>query len=103
MRIVSFSFRHADADQATIKHQSFVNSPMGNKSVTALPGIGEVWGQQLKAKGFGQASQIFGQYLVLAKDGVRFTSWIRQLCGIDEGRAWRVYSALEEWSQQYFN
>ena len=102
MRIVSFSFRHV-AYPTTIKHQNFVNSPMGTvKPVTALPGIGKIWGGQLMENGFGLASQIFGQYLSSAQNRERFTSLVQQNCGIGTKRAWGLYSALDEWSQQYF-
>jgi len=102
VRIVSFSFRHV-VYRTTIKHQNFVNSPIGTvKPVTVLPGIGKVWGGQLTENGLGQAYQIFGQYLFLAQDGERFTYWLQEKCGIGTKRAWRVHSALDEWNQQYF-
>ena len=75
---------------------------MGVKLVTVLPGIGTVWGGELTENGFGQASQIFGQYLALGQDEERFTYWLRQNCGIGPTRAGHVYSALHEWNQQYF-
>ena len=75
---------------------------MGVKPVTVLPGIGTVWGGQLMENGFGQASQIFGQFLVLGQDWERFSYWLQQNCGIGPKRAYRVYSALHEWNQQYF-
>lgn len=102
VRIVSFSFRYV-VHPTTIKHQSFVSLPMGTiKPVTALPGIGRVWGGQLTENGIGRAAQLFGQYLVLEQDGERFTDWLRQKCGIGVKRSWCVYSALHEWNQQYF-
>lgn len=33
----------------TQKHRDFINEPMGNKSVKAIPGIGEEFAAELKA------------------------------------------------------
>ncbi|KOB75294.1 putative dna-bridging protein baf, partial [Operophtera brumata] len=35
----------------TIKHRKFAIEPMGKKSVTELPGIGDVLGKRLQEKG----------------------------------------------------
>lgn len=108
MKIVSLSFRNAqlithNVQRTTYKHDIFVSSPMGNKLVMALPGIGRTWGAQLTQNGFGHASQIFGQYLVLNQDKESFKSWLQQNCGIYPYYAGCVYSALREWSEQYYN
>ena len=39
------------------KHKEFVAEPMGEKSVMALAGIGEVLGKRLEEKGFDKVSQ----------------------------------------------
>lgn len=74
---------------------------MGEKLVTALPGIGGVGVKSLNQKGYEYASQIFGKFLVLKEDEGKFKDWL-QRCGIGEAYCGRVYSALQEWSVQYF-
>ena len=83
------------------KHNCFVSSPMGDKSVTALPGIGRVMEDKLKQKGFEQASQIFGSFLMMKKDKDKFTGWLQTECGIGARYSERVQDALQEWSQHY--
>ena len=83
------------------KHTLFVNSPMGGLPVTALPGIGPVWGGQLKQNGYVLSTQIFGQYLVMQQDYAGFTGWLQNLCGIGPKCSWRVYNALEEKSHHH--
>ena len=43
----------------TKKHKDFISEPMGDKPLTALAGIGEVYGERLKATGFEKVSCIF--------------------------------------------
>lgn len=43
----------------TQKHRNFVSEPMGDKGVTALPGIGEALGRNLERKGFDKVSSDF--------------------------------------------
>ena len=40
------------------KHSSFVQEPMGYKSVTQLPGIGNAVGKRLKDAGFDHVSML---------------------------------------------
>ena len=83
------------------KHTFFVNSLMGDLPNTALPGIGPVWGAQLKQNGYLQATQIFGQYLVMQQDYERFIGWLQNHCGIGLKCSWRVYNALKERSHHH--
>jgi len=52
------------------KHKDFVAEPMGEKSVNALAGIGEVLGKRLEDKGF---------------DKVRFTKMFHNYCSQPHG------------------
>jgi len=71
--------------------------------VTALPGIGPVWGAELKKKGIVHASQIYGQFLTMKKDEGMFTVWLQQQCGISARHARSVYNALQDWSQHHLS
>ena len=71
--------------------------------VTAFPGIGPVWGAELKKKGIVHASQIYGQFLTMNKDEGMFTVWLQQQCGISARHARSVYNALQERSQHYLS
>ena len=70
--------------------------------VTALPGIGPVWGAQLNENGIVLASQIYGQFLTMKKDQGMFTVWLQQ-CGISARHARSVYNALQDWSQHHLS
>ena len=74
---------------------------MGKNLVTELPRIGPAGKRNLNQKGFEYASQIFGQFLVLKEDEGEFNDWLQQ-CGIGKAYCGSVYSALQEWSEQYF-
>ena len=71
--------------------------------VTALPGIGPVWGAQLNENGIVLASQIYGQFLTMKKDQGIFTVWLQQQCGISARHARSVYNALQDWSQHHLS
>lgn len=89
------------ANNPSLKHTTFVNSPMAGKPVTEIPGIGPVWGQELVQKEFVYATQILGQYLVFSQDEKKFRDWLKLQCGIGDKQCRSVYNALQEWSQQY--
>ena len=72
---------------------------MAGKLVTALPGIGPVWGRRLNEKGFFYATQILGQYLLLNQNPQDFIAWLQNQFGIYWG--WCVYNALHVWCQHH--
>ena len=98
--IVSFSFRNV-ANNPSLKHTTFVNSPMAGKLVTEIPGIGPALGEELRMKEFVYATQILGQYLVFSQDEKKFRDWLKLQCGIGDKQCRSVYIALQEWSQHY--
>lgn len=83
------------------KHRNFVSEPMGDKPVTDLAGIGEVFGKKLKEAGFDKAYVVLGQYLVLKKNQELFIDWITEACGADKRRAGECYQCLTDWCSQF--
>lgn len=61
----------------TQKFRRFVDEPMGEKDVSALPGIGNTFASVFKENGFNMAHQVLGQYLVFDKDENRFKDWLK--------------------------
>lgn len=83
------------------KHRAFVNGPIGKKKVTALAGIGDIYGKRLKAQGINQAYVVLGHFLVLEKDKVKFKNWINEKCGATERCSEDCYNCLKEWCDHY--
>ena len=84
------------------KHDNFVNSPMGQKEVSKLPGIGTTLKQRLNEKGITRAYQVFGQFLVLNKDRDSFFEWLRGF-GADDGQCKACFDALDDWSKHHLD
>lgn len=74
---------------------------MAGKQVTEIPGIGPVWGEELRQWGFLYATQILGQYLVFNQHALMFIGWLQQQCGIWRQYGWYVYRALQDWCIQH--
>ncbi|XP_061600802.1 barrier-to-autointegration factor-like isoform X1 [Cololabis saira] len=77
------------------KYLDFVHEPMEDKPVTALPGIGETLGQNLRARGFIRASAVLGQFL--QRDPEKFKTWLKKAIGANAYQANCCTRALEEW------
>lgn len=84
----------------TKKHALFISEPMGNKPVTAIPGIGPLAGGRLNQENYFYAYQLYGQYLVRGKDEEAFREWFRTTTG--ESISMPCVNAFREWTQQYF-
>ncbi|KAG7223366.1 hypothetical protein INR49_015722 [Caranx melampygus] len=83
------------------KHKEFVAEPMGEKSVMALAGIGEVLGKRLEEKGFDKAYVVLGQFLVLKKDEELFRDWLKDTCGANSKQQGDCYGCLKEWCDAF--
>ncbi|XP_030293576.1 barrier-to-autointegration factor-like [Sparus aurata] len=79
------------------KHNDFVAEPMGDKPVTALPGIGEILGGRLKEKGFGKAYNVLGNFLALNRDEKRFRDWLKDTCQASSEQQSDCYGCLKDW------
>ena len=87
--------------QTTEKHYKFVNTPMINKSVRKIPGIGLNYGGALISKGFPKAHQVYGQFLILDMKSDRFMVWLQNVCGARDYYAWACYNALHCYSMNH--
>ncbi|XP_029927170.1 barrier-to-autointegration factor-like [Myripristis murdjan] len=83
------------------KHQDFVDEPMGNKAVTALPGIGDALGTKLQKQDFDKAYMVLGQYLVLKKNTEQFTEWLKKASGANSRQAAECTESLHEWCNNF--
>ncbi len=83
------------------KLRNFVSEPIGDKSVNDLPGIGEVLGDRLKKKGYTNAYNVLGQFLLLNKDQELFCDWMKLTSSANAKQAMDCYTALNEWCSSY--
>lgn len=83
------------------KHRNFVQEPMGEKTVSAVAGIGYVLGGRLTDRGFDKAYVILGQYLVLKKDKQRFKDWLKETCGANAKQQEDCYQCLKGWCDNF--
>ncbi|XP_046561947.1 barrier-to-autointegration factor-like [Haliotis rubra] len=85
----------------TQKQQNFVSEPMGDKPVTALPGIGPVLGERLNEAGFDKAKDVLGQYLVMKEDKESFKGWVKDTCDANSKQAEDCANCLKDWSNDH--
>ncbi|XP_041947873.1 barrier-to-autointegration factor-like [Alosa sapidissima] len=85
------------------KHKEFVAEPMGEKSVNALAGIGEVLGKRLEERHYeiSIAYVVLGQFLVLKKDEELFRDWLKDTCGANSKQQGDCYGCLREWCDSF--
>ena len=69
------------------KYHLFIREPMSNKAVTDLVGVGKVLGRRLAARGFQEASTLFGQFLLVKKVKILFMIWVMKKAGANMGQA----------------
>ncbi|XP_026165158.1 barrier-to-autointegration factor B-like [Mastacembelus armatus] len=83
------------------KHRDFVAEPMGDKSVTALSGIGETLGRKLEDQGFDKAYTVLGQFLLLRKDTELFVEWLKDATGANTRQATSCAQCMKEWCDAF--
>ncbi|XP_074503355.1 barrier-to-autointegration factor-like [Sebastes fasciatus] len=85
----------------SLKHRLFVGEPMGNKSVTSLPGIGKILGKKLEQQGFDKAYVVLGQFLTLKKDREMFTDWLKDASGANARQARHCDQCLRDYCDAF--
>ena len=78
-------------------YRCFVSEPMGNKLVTAVPGIGKVTGASMNNDGIYSAKQLYGQYLM---DPDNFQDYVRSH-GANKRIQATCYNAEKDWDHQH--
>ncbi|CAB1312540.1 unnamed protein product, partial [Coregonus sp. 'balchen'] len=79
----------------------FIAEPIGDKPVTALSGIGEVFGKKMEEQGFDKAFAVLGQFLLLRKDGELFTEWLKDTSCAHTINAASCSHCLSEWCDAF--
>ena len=83
----------------TFKHACFVGSPMGQKLVTDVPGIGNAIGQRLRENfGIFIAKQLYGHFILNTQE--TFAQLIHQ-CGGNRAHQAYAYNAMSDWDRQH--
>lgn len=82
------------------KHRNFVGEPMGDKDVTEVAGIGKVYGEKLKEKGFDKAYVLLGQFLLLKKDEELFREWLIEI-GLKGKHLVDCSTCIKEWCDAF--
>jgi hypothetical protein len=81
----------------TEKFLNFVNNRMQNKEIDMVYGIGAIYGEKLRAKGFEKAYHLLGQFLVMSRDQEVFISWLQKEIGFSDKHAHQVSCCMGEW------
>lgn len=82
-------------------HQRFVSTPMDNKSVIYVSGIGLAYAKKLGQNGYTQASQLLVAYLQFQRNQQQFVNWLQQLTGGKPYYLNQAYCAMDEWYKQF--
>ena len=85
------------------KHIEFISGPLGNKSVSAVPGIGDKLAAALKRKGIDLACVLVGQFLYLRRNEEKFKEWLIENCPANDKQQNDCCAAVKEWCQQHAN
>ncbi|KAI1731752.1 barrier to autointegration factor domain-containing protein [Ditylenchus destructor] len=85
----------------SLKHRDFIGEPMGDKEITAIAGIGEVYGKKFVEKGFDKAYVLLGQYLLLKKDKDLFIEWVKDTVAASTQHANSCFNCLNEWAEHH--
>ena len=85
-------------ESTTKKKQDFMSTPMKDKPVSAVPGIGEKTAEKMKKDGIIRAKNLYGHYLI--KPAEEFKQFIKNY-DCDARIQREAYEALKSWDEQH--
>ena len=84
------------------KSISFSSTPIGDKDVKALPGIGDAGAKKLRAAGYTKAQMVLDKYHVdCRRNEAEFLDWMIKEVKVGQSYAHDCVDALKEWCNQY--
>ncbi|KAH9495265.1 Barrier-to-autointegration factor A [Bulinus truncatus] len=103
--LFTYITKHIGMQELIKKQINFVNSPMGDKPCTAIPGIGPDHGRELMQHGYVMATHILSLFLQpdVNKDKDKFRRKLLNICTINARNFQLVYNALKGWTDHNHN
>ena len=87
----------------TDKSVSFSSTPMGDKDVIDLPGIGGAGAKKLREAGYTKAHMVLGKYVSCRRDEAEFLYWLNKEIKVGQQYARSCVDGLKEWCNQYID
>ena len=82
------------------KSDTFATTPMNDKDVTELGGVGRVTAGAMRKKGINKAYQVVGKFLYLEKKEDEFKDWLQEF-GTDARQRSDCYDSVKGWCDQF--
>ena len=84
-----------------LKYRRFLSEPMGDKEVSALPGVTSVAGCRLRERGYATAAKVWGKFLTLQKNQELFQIWLHDVSGASKQAAQACRRCLDVYCDIY--
>ena len=79
----------------------FSSTPMGDKGVKDIPGIGEASAEKLREAGYTKAHMVLKKYVDCGRNEAEFLDWLNKEVKVGQQYARSCVDALKEWCNQY--
>ena len=90
-----------NANTTTKKRATFLSTPLNSvTSLNQVPGVGPVTLERLTQRGITSPAQLIGQFMLLNRDQVAMTDWLRSTCAVRQREGEMVAEALFEKSER---